>query len=188
MYAVANEDLEPERAWSYDFTLAQHCLDGKLNAELSVFYTKGDNIIEVNVVDGKAANRNVGKFENSGAELSIDYSPINTLKFNANYSYLHMSKTFTGAPVHKTYLSGTWTPGRFSANLGIMFINDLYLSTGDDPEKSNYADLKCRLSYQIAKWISVFARADNLLDQDYETMLGFPEPGVTFFGGVSLSF
>jgi outer membrane cobalamin receptor len=66
MYAVANENLEPERAWSYDFTYAQHFLDGRLNTELSLFWTKGSNIIEVTVVDGKRANRNVGAFENKG--------------------------------------------------------------------------------------------------------------------------
>ena len=187
MYAVANEDLEPERAWSYDFTLSQHWLDGRLNAELSVFYTKGTNIIEVNVVDGKRANRNVGAFENSGVELSADWQALPTLKFNANYSYLHMGTVYTGAPVHKVYLSGTWTHGRFSANLGAMGIKDLYLSTGENAVKSGYVDLKCRLSYRIADWVSVFVRGENLLNQSYQTMLGFPEPGITVLGGVSLN-
>ena len=74
MYAVANEDLKPERAWSYDFTWTQHLLDGRINTELSLFYTKGSNIIEVNVVDGKRANRNVGAFENSGVELGSTFA------------------------------------------------------------------------------------------------------------------
>lgn len=187
MYAVANEELLPERAWSYDFTLSQHWLDGKLNAELSVFYTKGSNIIEVTVVDGKRANRNVGSFENSGVELSADWQALPTLKFNANYSYLHMGTVYTGAPVHKAYLSGTWTPGRFSANLGLMGIKDLYLSTGENAVKSSYLDLKCRLSYRIADWISVFVRGENLLNRKYETLLGFPEPGITVLGGVAIN-
>lgn len=187
MYAVANEALLPERAWSYDFTLSQHWLDGRLNAELSVFYTRGTNIIEVNVVDGKRANRNVGAFENSGVELSADWQATRELKFNANYSYLHMGTVYTGAPVHKVYLSGTWTHGRFSANLGAMGIKDLYLSTGENAVKSGYVDLKCRLSYRIADWVSVFVRGENLLNQSYQTMLGFPEPGITVLGGVSLN-
>ncbi len=188
MYAVANEDLEPERAWSYDFTYAQHLLDGRLNYELSLFYTKGSNIIEVNVVDGKRANRNVGAFENKGVELSADFQATDQLKFNANYSYLHMGKVYTGAPVHKAYVSAAWTPGRFSANLGLMGIKDLYLSTGDNAVTSSYADLKARLSYRIADWITVFVRGENLLNRQYQTMLGFPEPGITVLGGVSLNF
>ncbi|MBQ9659797.1 MAG: TonB-dependent receptor [Bacteroidales bacterium] len=187
MYAVANAELKPERAWSYDFTVSQHWLDGRLNAELSVFYTKGTNIIEVNVVDGKRANRNVGAFENSGVEVSADWQATRQLKFNANYSFLHMGKIYTGAPVHKFYVSGTWTPGRFSANLGLMGVNDLYLSTGENAVKSNYVDLKLRLAYRITDWISIFARGENLLNAKYETMLGFPEPGITVLGGVSIN-
>ncbi len=187
MYAVANENLEPERAWSYDFTWTQHLLDGRINTELSFFYTKGSNIIEVSVVDGKRANRNVGAFENKGVEFSADFLATDQLKFNANYSYLHMGTVYTGAPVHKAYVSATWTPGRFSANLGLMGIKDLYLSTGDNAVKSSYADLKARLAYRIADWITVFVRGENLLNRKYETMLGFPEPGITVFGGVSIS-
>ena len=122
MYAVANAELKPERAWSYDFTYAQHFLEGRLNTELSLFWTKGSNIIEVTVVDGKRANRNVGAFENKGVEFSADFRATDELKFNANYSYLHMGTVYTGAPVHKVYVSGTWTPGRFSANIGLMGI------------------------------------------------------------------
>ena len=188
MYAVANENLLPERAWSYDFTYAQHLLDGRLNYELSLFYTKGSNIIEVNVVDGKRANRNVGAFENKGVEFSADFQATDQLKFNANYSYLHMGKVYTGAPVHKAYVSATWTPGRFSANLGLMGIKDLYLSTGENAVTSSYADLKARLAYRIADWVTVFVRGENLLNRQYQTMLGFPEPGITVLGGLSLNF
>lgn len=188
MYAVANEELLPERAWSYDFTYAQHFLDGRINTELSLFWTKGSNIIEVSVVDGKRANRNVGAFENKGVEFSADFQATDELKFNANYSYLHMGTVYTGAPVHKAYVSGTWTPGRFSANIGLMGIKDLYLSTGDNAVKASYADLKARFSYRIADWVTVFVRGENLLNRSYQTMLGFPEPGITVLGGVALNF
>lgn len=188
MYAVANENLLPERAWSYDFTYAQHLAGGRLNYELSLFYTKGSNIIEVTVVDGKRANRNVGAFANKGLEFSSDFRATDRLKFNANYSFLHMGTVYTGAPVHKLYLGATWTPGRFSANVGIMGIMDLYLSTGENAVKSSYADLKARLAYRLTDWISVFVRGDNLLNRQYQTMLGFPEPGITVLGGVALKF
>ena len=188
MYAVANENLLPERAWSYDFTYAQHFLDGRLNTELSLFWTKGSNIIEVTVVDGKRANRNVGAFDNKGVEFSADWLATDELKFNANYSYLHMGTVYTGAPVHKMYFSGTWTPGRFSVNLGVMGIKDLYLSTGENAVKSSYADLKARLAYAVTDWVTVFVRGENLLNRSYQTMLGFPEPGITVLGGVSLNF
>ncbi|MCQ2147243.1 MAG: TonB-dependent receptor [Bacteroidales bacterium] len=187
MYAVANEDLKPEKAWSYDFTVGQHFLDGALNVEASVFYTKGSNIIEVTVVEGKRQNRNVGEFENMGVELSADYRVTPTLSFNTNYSFLHMGTIYTGAPEHKFYFGGNWTPGKFTVNLGAMAINGLYLTTGDNALIENYVDVKAKVGYQITKNIGVFVRGANLLNQKYATMEGFPEPGVTVLGGVSIS-
>ena len=187
MYAVANENLEPERAWSYDFTVSRKWLEGRLGTELSLFQTKGSNIIEVTVVEGKRANRNVGAFENKGVEFSTYWQALDNLRFNANYSYLHMGTIYTGAPVHKAYVSGTWNIGKFAVNLGAMGIKDLYLTTGDDAQKSEYIDLKCRLSWQASSWLTLFVRGENLLNSDYQTMAGFPEPGIIILGGLSVS-
>lgn len=187
MYAVANEALLPEEAWSYDLTLGHHFLDGALNAEISAFYTEGSNIIEVNVVDGKRQNRNVGEFANKGIEFSADWRAAKSLRFNTNYSYLHMDKIYTGAPVHKFYVGGDWTPGKFSLNIGCMAIKDLYLTTGENALTSNYVDLKARASYKVLKCMDVFVRGMNLLNQTYQTMEGFPEPGITVLGGVAIS-
>ena len=68
-----------------------------------------------------------------------------------------------------------------------MMIRDLYLSTGENAVTSNYVDLKARVGYRVNDWMQVFVRGLNLLDQDYATMLGYPEPGVTVLGGLSIS-
>ena len=187
MFPPANEDLDPEEAWSYDLTLSKRWLEGRLNTELSVFYTEGSNLIEVAVVEGRRSNRNVGAFKNKGVEFSASWRALDNLIFNANYSFLDMGTILIGAPVHKAYVSGTWNIGKFSVNLGAMGIKDLYLTAGDNARTSEYVDLKCRLSWKATPWLTLFARGENLLDSKYETMDGFPEPGVTAFGGLSIS-
>ena len=52
---------------------------------------------------------------------------------------------------------------------------------------SDFVDLKCRLSWQATSWLTLFARGENLLNKSYMTMDGFPEPGITVFGGLSVS-
>lgn len=187
MYASANAELLPEEAWSYDLTLGHHFLGGALNTELSVFYTKGSNIIEVVRENGKPQNRNVGAFANKGVEFAADWRVAPSLSFNANYSFLHMDTIYTGAPVHKLYAGADWTQGRFSGSIGAMYIGDLYLSTGDDAITSSYTDLKARLAFRCTDWLQVFVRGMNLLYEDYQTMLGYPEPGRTILGGLSIT-
>ena len=185
MYAVANEALLPEKAWSYDLTAGHHFLDGALNVEASVFHTVGSNIIEVNIVDGKRQNRNVGQFANTGAELSADWKLSGAMSLNANYSFLHMEKIYTGAPVHKAWIGADWKAGKFSLNGGAMYIGDLYLTTGETPRKQSYVDVKLRAAYRLTDGLSLFVRGANLLNRKFETMDGFPEPGITILGGIS---
>lgn len=187
MYASANEALLPERSWSYDFTVTQRLLKDRLNMELNLFYLEGDNIVQVVVVDGNPQNQNVGEFANKGAEFSLHYRILHNLSVNSNYSYLHMDTSITGAPRHKWYTGVTYAPGRFSLSAGAQVIDKLYLSTGDDAQTSNYTLVDARASYRATPWVDVFVKGDNLLAQQYETMLGFPMPKATFMGGVSLS-
>ncbi|MBR1575328.1 MAG: TonB-dependent receptor [Bacteroidales bacterium] len=187
MYAVANEALLPEKAWSYDLTVGQHLLDGRLNLEASAFHTRGSNIIEVNVVDGIRQNRNVGAFANTGAEFAADWRIARPLLLNANYSYLHMDTIYTGAPVHKAWLGARWTPGRWSVDLGAMGIAGLYLTTGENARTADYIDLKLRVAFRIRDGFELFVRGTNLLNRQYETMDGFPEPGIVALGGLSWS-
>ncbi len=187
MYASANEDLLPERSLSYDFTVAQKLLEDRLSMELTLFYIKGDNIVQVVTVDGRPQNQNVGDFANKGVEFSLNYLILNNLSLNSNYSYLYMDTPITGSPGNKFYAGLTYRPGKFTLNAGAQVIDKLYLSTGDDAVTSNYTLIDARIAYHPLKWLDVFVKGDNLLGQEYETMLGFPMPKATFMGGVSFN-
>lgn len=187
MFMSANPNLNPEEAWSYDFTLGNHFLGGALNTEISLFYTKGSNIIEVVREGGKPQNRNVGAFANKGVELAADWRLSPQFQLNTNYSFLHMDTVYTGAPKHKFWFGGNWSNGKFLANAGIMVIDGLYLTTGDNARTAHYADLKAKAGYQVTPWMQLFVRGENLLGKAYETMDGFPGPGATVLGGISLS-
>ena len=42
-------------------------------------------------------------------------------------------------------------------------------------------------SYVVNKYLTVFARIENLFDDDYEEVLGFRARGIGAFGGVRLN-
>lgn len=186
MYAPANEELLPERSLSYDFTVTQTLLDNRLSMDLTLFYIKGDNIVQTVQVNGSPQNQNVGEFANKGVEFSLNYRILPNLSFTTNYSYLHLETLMTGAPRNKFYAGVNYSPGKFTVNLGTQVIDKLYLSTGDDLQMSNYTLVNARVAYRPLNWLEVFVKGDNLLAQRYETMPGFPMPKATFMGGVSI--
>jgi iron complex outermembrane receptor protein len=188
MYAPANEDLLPERSFSYDFTVSQGLLDNRLSMELTLYSIKGDNMIEViQVGENRMQNRNVGKFANKGIEFSLNYMILDNLSLNTNYSYLDMEKAVTGAPQNKFYAGATYRPGKFTWNVGAQVIDKLYLVTGENPQTTNYTLIDTRIAYRPLKQMEIFVRGDNLLGKRYETMIGYPMPKATFMGGVSFN-
>lgn len=50
------------------------------------------------------------------------------------------------------------------------------------------SNLYAGLEYKLFKGISIYARANNLLNQKYQYHLGYPAEGINFVGGVSFCF
>ena len=44
------------------------------------------------------------------------------------------------------------------------------------------------ISFQATRWLSIYARGENLLAQCYEIMAGNPMPRATCMGGMHISF
>lgn len=187
---VNNEDLKPENSISYDLTVAQRLFNNHLAAELTLFYTTGDNIIEsVETFPGSGVNqnRNIGEFTNKGVEVSLNYYILDNLALNSNYSYLHMNTQIVGAPRHKFYAGATYRPGKFTLSAGVQTIDKLILVTKGGVQTDSYTLVDARAAYKATKWADVFLMGENLTARRYETMRGYPMPKATVMAGVSIN-
>ena len=68
MFPPQNPDLRPERMWTYELSLSQKLLEGRLSYGVNVFYIDGDNFIMTQMVDGRPHNVNAGALRNAGVE------------------------------------------------------------------------------------------------------------------------
>lgn len=183
LYRMANPDLDPEKMMNYEVSVAKS-FSRYLSAELTAYYSKGDNMIQV--VDRK--NQNTGRFINKGIEVSAHSHPLDNLWLNASYSYLHTSLSdLVGAPRNQYYLGVEWRTWRF-LNLAadLKGIGDLFVAEGVDDQ--NYALLNLKVTWDICRYISVFARLENITDTKYVINRGYDMPGFTAMGGFKLSF
>jgi len=166
----------------------QALMNNKINLELNMYYIKGDNLIQVEMVDGKPRNVNTGKIENKGMEIAASYQATSHLRFSANYSLLNMTYKIRTAPEHKLYFGGNYIHNRWSVSSGIQYIGNLYTQTSPQPVKESFTLWNTRISYRILKGMTFFLRGENLLGQSYEIMAGYPMPGTTVFGGIQWHF
>lgn len=182
LYPPSNEELEAERIWNYELSW-RHRIGG-LNYGANVFYIKGDNMIQT--INRK--NVNTGRMENYGLEVDASYTINGHWSVSTNHSLLHMKNKIVAAPEYKGFLGADYRHSRFTANLSLQYISNLYTATGQDEEKENFCLLGVTLGYKVTKYAGVWLRGDNLLAQKYEINRGYPMPRATFMGGVDIHF
>ena len=183
LYRMANPDLQPEKMMNYEVSVSKS-FSRYFSAELTAYYSKGDNLIQQ--VDMK--NMNTGRFINKGIEFSARSHPLDNLWLNASYSYLHTSlDNLTGAPKNQYYIGVQWEPWKFiSLDVDLKGAGGLYVA--ENVKNQNYALLNLKASWQICHYISVFTRLENITDTHYVINSGYDMPGFTAMGGFKVSF
>ena len=181
LYRMANPDLKPERMWNYEVSIGRR-FGSWLNADLTLYYSRGTNMIEV--ID--MHNENTGRFINKGIEASVSSNPLKSLTLNASYSYLHTSlDKLTGAPRHQYFVGADWQVLKsLTLSAQLRGVADLYVS--DDLHNQNYALLDLKATYSLTRYFDIFVLLDNITDAQYTINRGYPMPGFTAMGGFRL--
>ena len=188
MFTPRNPDLRPERMWTYELSLSQKLLEGRLSYGVNVFYIDGDNFIMTQMVDGKPHNVNAGALRNAGVEAQAAWRIARDWSVDANYSFLHVENPVVAAPEHKFYVGGLFTHGRWHVSTGVQYVAGLYTQVGDSPVQEDFVLWNIRASFRILDWMSVWVRGENLLNWKYEINAGFPMPGANVTGGLNFGF
>ena len=77
----------------------------------------------------------------------------------------------------RTTVEAKWVNARERENFG-----------GPNFDIEDYAFVNVAAEYEINKYMSIFGRIDNLTDEQYAEVFGFPALGRTAYAGVKLRF
>jgi len=193
LFPTANERLMPENLINSEIGWDQQWLKGKVNTVLTAFYLTGDNLIVKNppVAPPLPLYKNTGEIANSGIEFSIDMKPVKMLTIHANYAYIHMKNPVVATPEHCLFLMSQYRAGKFLFSAKMQYINNLY---GEDAMglvsviEDSYILLGVKAGYRIHKLIEIYVSGDNLLDQEYQHIFGYPNPGINAMAGINFKF
>jgi iron complex outermembrane receptor protein len=193
LFPTANEALKPENILNSEIGWEQKWLKGIFNTSLTLFWLNGDNIIVKNppVAPPPPLYKNTGNIENKGIEFSTDIRPVKVLTVHANYAYINMKTPMSGTPEHSLFISSQYRIDKFSVSVKINYISNLY---GEDAGglvsviEDGYLLAGIKLSYKIVKMLELFVSGDNLLNQSYQHIYGYPNPGINITGGINFKF
>ena len=195
-----NFALEPEKNLGWDVGVEQRFCEGRVMFGLTYFHNDLSNVIGFN---GLFQTLNLGAAITQGIEAELRVTPIADLTILATYTYLDARNTSSeditqlpGArlprrPRNEAYISASYLwAKRFRTTIEAKFVNareELNFG-GPNFDIEDYAFVNVAAEYEINSCFSVYARVNNLTDEQYSEVFGFPALGRTAFAGFKVRF
>jgi vitamin B12 transporter len=195
-----NFALEPEENLGWDVGVEQRFCESRVAIGLTYFHNDLSNVIGFN---GQFETLNLGAARTQGIEAEVRITPIADLTILATYTYLEAEKTsaaditqLPGArlprrPRNEAYISASylWCK-KLRTTVEAKFVNareELNFG-GPNFDIEDYAFVNFAAEYEINSCLSIFARVNNLTDEQYAEVFGFPALGRTAYGGFKVRF
>ncbi|MFW5882901.1 MAG: TonB-dependent receptor domain-containing protein, partial [Verrucomicrobiota bacterium] len=188
-----NPTLDPEESVHYEIGLRGQFLDERLSFSAVAFYTDLENLI---VFTPSFSTDNVGQAHNEGFELSAAYD-FGLAQIEADYSYVQAwddeaSQRLLRRPRHSGGITATFFPIEdVTVGVSQRFVADRVDIDGGTFarfEADDYTVGRAFATWQITELFSLSARIENLFDENYEEVDGFPAPERAYYASARLDF
>ncbi len=194
-FYVGNPNLRPEKARGWDagvdYYLAQH--RGVLSA--TWFDTDFTDLI-ASTADFRSVE-NIQRARTRGVELSAQVSLANLAELRASYTYLEADNLTSHTrllrrPRQKASLDAWHEFGHgFNGGAGVAAVadrRDVDAKTFAQIDAEDYTVVRLYGAWQATPQLALKVRLENLLDEKYEEVNGYPALGFGAFGGVEWKF
>jgi vitamin B12 transporter len=199
---IGNEDLTPEQSTSWEIGLDHTLPNGKARFSLTYFDSELEDEIFTSFPApdfvATPANRNSDS-QQSGVEVSARAFLGGGFTIDAAYSFLNAKEDGVEEvrrPDNIASLVVNWATrdDRLSANLAMRYNGDAEDLAFIDPSfiplrvtLDDYTLVNFNIAYQVNPSAQLFARAENLLNEEYEQVFSFTNPGRSVLAGVRIS-
>ena len=195
-----NFGLKPERDLGWDIGVDQRFWKDRVTVGLTYFLNDLSNVIGFN---GLFQTLNLGAAETQGLETELRLQPITDFLLTASYTYLDAQKTSSedisqlqGArlprrPRNEVYVSASylwWKRLRTTVEAKFVNAREELNFGGPNFDIEDYSFANIAAEYEVNPHLSVFGRIDNLTNEHYSEVFGFPALGRAAYGGVKLRF
>ena len=165
-----------------------------LRLEASAFDAEVRDLIEQVVLDDSTDQfRNVGRARLAGVEVVLGLAPVRWLEVDLAYRYLHARSLgddgpgpLAYRPDHLARLELRVRPHRrIELSTTLRLVGNQRFSLGGDAwgRLGPYLVWDARIEGEAVPGVRLWAQGTNLLDANYQTSYGYPDPGWQLWGG-----
>ena len=199
-FADIYNELKPETAWGFDGIVQQYLMDRKIKIAAGYFYELKENHIDL---DKSGKFSNTYRIENHGLEIDLETKQIYGVSLNASYTWIFKMKEFKVVELNgQKYKDETDVLRRpahsfnavlnynfrktFNVSLGLNYVGERkdevynYPKTPYVVTADQFVILNLALSYKINKYLTIFGKIENMLDNDdYAYSVEYGTAGIT---------
>ncbi len=196
-FDYGNPNLQPEESESWDAGIEQGFLNGRLKLAATYFEIDTDNLIVYDFNCGFGApvcNYNQpGITHRNGVEIGAAAIVTDGLTITAGYTYTDTEtaadQRLTYVPRHSLVVGLDAQPmDKVDLNVVVQYVADSLHSSGPPAvELDDYVLVSAKASYAFMDGWKAYVRGENLLDEDYETILGYGTAGLSVYGGITMA-
>lgn len=194
-FYVGNPNLRPERARGWDGGVDYYLPNQRGTLSATWFETRFTDLI-ASTPDFRSVE-NIQRARTRGVEFSAQLLLAAALELRASYTYLEADNVTVGTrllrrPRHRVSADLWHDFGRgFSAGAGVSGAaqrEDVHARTFARIDGEDYAVARVYGAWQATPRLSVKARVENVLNERYEEVHGYPALGCGAFAGVEWKF
>jgi iron complex outermembrane receptor protein len=189
LFMISNPDsLKPEEGTFYEVGYFKK-LNASLSVETAVFWREGKNLILTMPNPSPppfVTFQNSGTYKHSGIEATVRFSQ-GRFSLNPSYTHLNQDSYNESVPTDKFVVDGGFTARRFRAGIEtVAALNTRSDSAGVPVVLKDYVLVNLDQVFHITPNLDFSLKVNNLFDQKYQIVSGYPMPGVTFRGGLAI--
>jgi vitamin B12 transporter len=198
-----NPGLRPEESDSWDGGVEQHLWERRVRLAATYFRNDFTDLIQSTLID--PANfcfqaQNVGKARTQGVELEGSIAPIDGLVLAVAYTYTDSEDRTTGDELRRIAPNALAVTASWEALPGLVLSGEVQVMSSQleapgQPRNPGYTVVNAAASYRlpVKRWgflsnITVHVRAQNLFNEDYSEVAGFPGLGTHVVAGLRATF
>ena len=196
-YYVGNPNLDPEEAKGWDAGVDYFLADKKGVLSVTWFDTRFTNLIAYDFSVFPGTVQNIDKARTQGLEVSGKFSLPGAIEVRLAYTYLEAddlsaNERLLRRPRNSGSIDVWHDFGHgFSAGVGAVFSDDkmdVDAATFATIQGENYAVARVYGAYELNPRVTIKARVENLFDEDYAQVDGYPQLGLGAYAGIEVKF
>lgn len=196
-FYAGNPALRPEKARGWDAGVDVYLPGDRGTLSATWFDSRLENLIVFDFGVFPGTVRNVERARTRGLELAGKFALPGAVEARFAYTFLEADNlSQRNRLLRRPRHSGSadlWHDfgGGFSAGAGLAFgaqREDVHAATFGRIDAEDYAVVRLYGAWRINDRVTLKARAENLLDERYEEVHGYPQPGAAAYAGVEWRF